>query len=505
MSQIKKLAGQTFWYGGSNVVAKLLNALMTPLLTYLMIDKAGMEAFGIVSLIYVYFGVMNVVFTYGMETGYFRFSNKKEMDSTEIFRTTFGSLIISTLLFCGILYALRVPIEKAINLGGHPEYITLCIFILAFDTLVAIPFAKLRQNNRPKRYAFTKIVGIFINMFMIICLLAILPSWAKRFDSIAHLYQRFDKVTLILFANLVASFCVFLLLIKEWSSFRFSRNITLWKEMIRYSSPMIIIGMAGMINEVMDRQFLNYWYPGTDEDKRIIVGIYSANYKISIIITMFIQAFKMAAEPFFFSKGKDSNAKPLFAKVMKWFVITLCIAFLTTALFLDYWKYYVSSSYRVGLFVVPILLFANICSGLYYNLSVWYKLTDKMQYGIYITVFGALITVMGNYFFIPQYGMLASAWTTCICYASMVVVCYILGQKFFPVPYKIKTLLGYLCIMMTAFFSQEIIKNLTDNIWIRTTTGILLFMLFILYTLWQERSELKIIELKNKLKRRVVK
>lgn len=488
MGQIKKLAGQTLWYGGSSVVAKLLNALLTPVLTYLMVDKSGMEAFGKVSLIYAYFGVLNVVFTYGMETGYFRFSNKPGVDRRKLFQTTFGSLLVSTILFCGLLYIFRFDILDFTRIGNNVQYIFLCILILAFDTLAAIPFAKLRQDARPKRYAFIKIIGIIINIVCIIFFLAILPGLNNSF--VQDLLSGFDKVSLILLANVLGSAVVFFLLFNEWRSFRFSIDKDLLKQVFAYSSPMLVIGLAGMINEVMDRAFLNKWYSGTPAERITIVGIYSACYKISIVITMFIQAFKMAAEPFFFNRSADKNAPALYARVMNWFVITLCVAFLFTALFLDYWKYYVQENYRVGLYIVPVLLFANIFSGIYYNLSIWYKLTDRMRYGIYITVIGALVTLVGNYFFIPRFGMMASAWTTLACYSLMVVLCYLWGQKFFKVPYNISKILSYLAVMLLVFFIQEIIKSLTPGLVIRTLSGFILLSVFVLYIIRKEKEQI---------------
>ena len=490
MGQIKKLAGQTIWYGGSNVAAKLLNSLLTPLLTYLMADRAGMHAFGTISLIYAYFGVMNVIFTYGMETGYFRFSNKPDTDRKDVFRTTFGSLLVSTLIMTAILYLLRVPIEQAMGLGGHPEYISIALLILCFDTLAAIPYAKLRQDNRPKKYAFTKIGGILINIILVVFFLIFLPELSVNGNFWHAFTQRFDTVSQILLANVFASSFVFFILIDEWKSFRFKFDKKLWTNIFQYSSPMIIIGLAGMINELVDRQFLNKLYPGTQEERTIIVGIYSANYKISIVITMFIQAFKMAAEPFLFSQCNDKNAPVLFARVMNWFVITLCVAFLVTALFIDYWKYYIQEDYRVGLYIVPILLFANIMSGIYYNLSVWYKITDKMRIGVYITVIGAFITIVGNYFFIPQYGMLASAWTTLLCYLIMVVICYLWGQKYFPIPYNILKVSFYLIVMLIAFCMQEIVKLYTPHLWYRTIAGCLLLSIFIFIIIEREAREL---------------
>ena len=239
-------------------------------------------------------------------------------------------------------------------------------------------------------------------------------------------------------------------------------------------------------------------------DAKRVVGIYSANYKLAIFITLFIQAFKMAAEPFFFNQSKGKNAPHLYARVMKWFVITLSLAFLFSALYLDLWQYMVGASYRSGLGIVPILLFANICLGIYYNLSVWYKLTDRMRMGLYITIFGALITLAGNYLFIPYWGMYAAAWTTLVCYATMVLVTYFIGQKYFPIPYPVKRILTYLLIMLIFFFIKMGINDLsaswttTMQLMLRLPAATLLMALYIIFIIKVERTELKTMPLIGK-------
>ncbi len=293
------------------------------------------------------------------------------------------------------------------------------------------------------------------------------------------------------------------MLYEEWKDFRFKINKKMWSQLFLYSMPMIFIGLAGMINEVMDRQMLAKLLPISVDAKRI-VGIYSANYKLAIFITLFIQAFKMAAEPFFFSQSKEKNAPVLYARVMKWFVITLSLAFLFSALYLDVLQFMIGVSYRSGLTIVPILLFANICLGIYYNLSVWYKLTERMRIGLYITSFGALITLTGNYIFIPLYGMYAAAWTTLVCYASMVIITYLIGQRYFPVPYPVKRILTYLSLMLIFYFIKISI-DLFSNSWInsmqlliRLPVATLLIIIYISIILKIERAELKTMPLIGK-------
>lgn len=499
MAAIKQLAGQTLWYGGSNIGARLLNYLLTPLITYLLQSPKGVQDYGDVSLIYAWIAVLNIIFTYGFETGYFRFSNKEGIDKDKLFNTTFSSLLVSSVALILLFSSFRISINHFLNLNDHPEYIVWCLILIGLDALSAIPFARLRQENRPKKYAFVKITGILINIFFTVLFLVIIPKYADQHkqSAIHDWYYSHSAVGFLILANLFQNLFVFLVLFQEWRKFRFRMDMQLWKQIFTYSSPMIIIGLAGMVNEVMDRQLLTKLLPLPEPNVKRLVGIYSANYKLAIFITLFIQAFKMAAEPFFFNQAKDKDAPLLYAKVMKWFVVTLCIAFLFTALYLDVWTYLVGKAYRSGVGIVPILLFANICLGIYYNISVWYKITDKMRMGLYITVMGAVITFAGNYIFIPHWGMYAAAWTTCICYATMVVVTYFAGQKYYPVPYPVKKIFTYLTVMLLFFFLKTGIDKITNDLShgpqlsIRMISATVLMGLFLLLVMKVEKTELK--------------
>jgi O-antigen/teichoic acid export membrane protein len=501
LAAIKQLAGQTLWYGLSNVGAKMLNFALTPLLTFLLADKQGMVDYGSMSIIFAWIAAANIIFTYGLETAYFRFSNKNEFSKENIFQTSFGSIIISTAALTLLLILLRNPIQSFLELDNHSEYIVWCAWLIALDTLSAIPFARLRQENKPRKYAFIKLAGIMVNILSIILFIVILPQWVKEHPGnwFSNWYHSKSRLGFILLANVFQNIFVFLMLFPEWKIFRFKMDKVLWKKMVSYSSPMLIIGLAGMINEVMDRQFLDKLLPFDNEANKRIVAIYGANYKLAIFITLFIQAFKMAAEPFFFSQAKEKNAPALYARVMKWFVITLAVAFLFSALYLDVWKVIIirSASYRSGIGVVPILLMANIFLGIYYNLSVWYKLTDRMRMGIYITIVGAVITLVGNYWFIPAWGMYASAWSTFACYFVMVVLAYFMGQKYFPIPYPVKKILAYLVIMLIFFFVKVGADALTSGLnyalqlSIRLIIATGLMLLYLLLIMKVERAELK--------------
>lgn len=464
-----------------------------------MADASGQEQYGDYSIIFAWIAVLNIIFTYGFETAFFRFSNKDGIKKQTLYDTAFGSIIISTVIFCSMIWLFRAPITHFFKLGDHIDYITGCMWILGLDTLAAIPFARLRQEERPRKYAFIKVFGIVVNIVFIIVMMVYARKWVDAHPGsfFSTWYQKQNRLGFVIYGNVLENLVVIIALAKEIKAFHFRIDKRLWKQMILYSSPMVIIGLAGMINDVMDRQFLSWLLPFDIADNKRLVAIYSANYRLAIFITIFIQAFKMAAEPFFFNQSREKAAPVLYARIMKWLVITLCVAFLFTTLYLDIIKYIIDESYRSGLGVVPILVLANVFLGIYYNLSIWYKLSDKMHIGMLITLFGAVVTFIGNYFFIPKWGYYASAWTTLICYVSMVIVTYLVGQRYFPVPYPVKKITAYLVCALLLFFIQWFVGYLTANlgeylqIAIRMVTGSVLMGLFLILVLAVERKELK--------------
>ncbi len=476
----------------SNIAAKLLNQILTPIVTRVLNMPAGIADYGNFNVVMAFISFVNVVFTYGMETAYFRFS-ASGTDRNKLFQTTFASLLVSTILLSTLLIIFRVPISHLVWLDGHPEYVTWCVGIIAFDTLAAIPFARLRQEERPRKYAFTRVAGIVVNIVLTIYFLQWCPTHlsAEPGNKFTIWFNQNNSAGFMLLANLAASAFTFLLLIGEWISFRFRFDSELWKKIIVYSAPMVVIGLGGMVNETFDRIMLPRLLPVSALDASIAVGIYGANYRISIFITLFITAFRMSAEPFFFGQSSDKNAPKTYARVMKWFVIVLCFAFLFTSMYMDIWKYFVGTAYRSGLGVVPILLAANVCLGIYYNLAVWYKITDRMNMGMLITFIGAAITLVLNFIFIPHYGMYACAWATLAAYSSMMVISYFMGQKYFPVPYNVRKLLAYLGVMLALFFTHRLVMSMTDKVFVRLITASVFMYLFIKLVIAAEKKELE--------------
>ena len=487
MSGIKKLAGQTVWYGFSSIAARFINYLLTPYLT-MVLTKAD---YGKMGLVYAAIPLLNVVFTYGFETAYFRFAQRKEFETT-IYSTASLSLIASTAFFGLTLWIFRDSLASFAGIPDYPLLIQLSIFIIILDTLCTIPFARLRQQGRPRKYAFIRIAGICINIAATIFFLSYCPKVLQQNPNswIGWFYHSdLNPVIYVVAANLIQAAFTLLLLSSEIGAIKLEFNRKLWLEMMIYSLPLIVAGMGGMINETFDRLMLRWWVPGTVTFKEEQVGVYNACYKLSILITLFIQAFRLAAEPFFFKQSLGLNPQRTYARVMKFFVITVTLMFLVVSLFLPVWRYFIAPKHWEGLGVVPILLVANIFLGIYYNLSIWYKLGNKTMAGAYITLLGALITLIINYTFIPRYGYMACAWATLSCYGTMMIVSFIWGQKEYRIPYPWKKLVAYIVIVVVLFFIHKGLTSLISNVYFSLALASVLLFVYGWFLLLVEKTE----------------
>lgn len=491
MASLKKLAGQTAWYGLSSIFARLLNYLLTPYLTHYL----NPAIYGEMTLVYAAIPFMNVLFTYGMETTFFRFSNK-DGNEQKVYDTGSLSLIFTTLLFTVALLMFKTPLAAVLRLDDHPQFITWTAYIIALDALCTLPFAKLRNDNRPRKYAFIRLAGILVNIAAVVFFYSILPGLAHNHPHsfIARWYDPTLGAGYVIIANIIMSGLNFIMLLPEFLSIRIKWDNRLWSQMMLYSLPIMIAGFGGMINETFDRVMLGWWGPGNEHAQKVQVGIYGACYKLSLLITLFIQAFRLGAEPFFFQQAREEGegAKHTYARVMKFFVITVCSMFLFVTLYLDFWKHFISKPiYWQGLKVVPILLVANMCLGVYYNLSIWYKLSNSTRAGATITIIGAVITLIINYLFIPHFSYMACAWATFSCYASMMLISYFWGQARYPVPYAVKRMLGYFAVMMALYAAQLGLNMLSTHIWMHFATGTALMLAFLFFIIKAESKELK--------------
>lgn len=483
------------WYGVSSIAAKFINYLLTPYLTYTL---ANTSDYGKMGLIYAAISFLNVIFTYGFETTYFRFSSRKEYKSS-LYNTAALSLIFSSILLAILLWLVRDSFATIIGLKEVPTIAYLGIFVIAFEALGTIPFAKLRLEERPRKYALIKVGGILINIFFTWFFIGYCPSQiAANSNSFVLLFynSNTNPIVYVLIANLIQLVFTLLLLSKEISMIKLQFNFTLWKQMIIYSLPLVIVGMGGMINETFDRLMLGWWLPVSTTAAEQQVGIYNACYKLAILITLFVSAFKLGAEPFFFKQAEGKNPQKVYARVMKFFVIVVTVMFLLVSLYIPIWKHFIGPKYWAGLRVVPILLLANIFLGIYYNLSIWYKLTHKTLSGAYITLIGATITLVMNYVFIPRYGYMACAWTTFFCYLIMMIVCYVWGQKEYRIPYAWKKLVSYIVIVVLLFFIHRGFSHFfTGNItnFLSATFLLLIYVWFVLNVEWKEFQRLPVV------------
>lgn len=451
MNPLKRLAGQTAIYGLPSILGRILGYLLVPL--YTRIFWPG--DYGTVNVFYAYASFLMVVLTYGMETAFFRF-NEGEENKEKVFSAGMISLVVSSLVFLFLTSVFAQPLARWIDYPDHKEYVIWFAWMLSLDALSAIPFARLRAQNKARRFATIKFINIFINIGLNLFFLLLCPYLMNHFKEgpvikILHLVYRSDwRIEYIFISNLVASAATLILLIPQYTGLKWQIDKKLWRRMIIYAFPLLFAGMAGMVNETFDRLLLRYLLPENISSYQ--VGIYSACYKISILMTIFIQAYKYAAEPFFFALAKEKDAKMVYAKIMNYFIITVSLIFLATMLYLDDFvmRILVGKRYWEGKGVIPILMMANLFLGVYYNLSIWYKLTSKTFWGAWLSVIGAVITLSLNFWWIPLspdhliYGYLGSAWATFICYGAMMILSYVIGRKYFPVPYNLLKFFGYL-------------------------------------------------------------
>jgi O-antigen/teichoic acid export membrane protein len=422
--------------------------------------------FGDVTSAYAYVSFLLVFLTYGMETSLFRFS-QTEIEKEKVYASALISLLISSVSFVLIAFLFATPISETLKFSGHPEYIIWFAIILGCDAFSAIPFARLREQGKAKRFAIIRSLNILINIGLNLFFIWFCKGVHESADSsfkpfVDRIYNPEIGIGYIFISNLWASVITLLLLTPEIISVKWKMDVAIWKRMMKYGLPLLIAGLAGMTNETLDRTLIPYLLP--EEIGKSQNGIYGACYKVAILMTIFIQAFRFAAEPFFFSQSKEKDSKETNAVIMKYFVIICSTIFLGTTMNLDWIQYFVGADFRKGMDVVPILLLANLFLGIFINQSIWYKLTGQTGYGAILTIFGALITISLNFYWIPRIGYMGSAWATLICYASMMIVSYFLGNKHYPVNYDLKRILGYLGLSLTLYFISLLIKTETASI-----------------------------------------
>jgi O-antigen/teichoic acid export membrane protein len=494
MSAIKRLAGQTAIYGIPSILGRVLGYLLVPLYTKMFLP----DAYGTVNVFYAYASLLKIILTYGMETAFFRFSEQeKNGEKDKVYSTALVSLLITSVVFLLFITLFSGSVAKWIDYPDARNYVLWFAWILTLDAVAAIPFARLRAQNKARLFAGINLTGIIINIglnlfFIILCPILVRHNTGNFISSAINLVYRPDwGIEYIFISNLVASAVTLALLIPGIVSVKWKIHTELWRKMIIYAFPLLFAGMAGIVNETFDRLLLRYLLPGSPAEASFQVGVYAACYKISILMTIFIQAYKYAAEPFFFAQAKEKNAKEVYIRIMNYFIIIVSAIFLGTMVYLDdiiLPLFLRGKEYWEARGVIPILLMANLFLGVYYNLSIWYKLTGKTSWGAWLALIGAIITLALNFIWIPLssghliYGYYGSAWATFICYGAMMIISYLAGQKYFPVSYDLRRFFGYLGLSVFLFVvSTKIVTNITSVSLLLRTLIMVVFGMVVLF------------------------
>ncbi|HTH82723.1 MAG TPA: oligosaccharide flippase family protein [Mucilaginibacter sp.] len=494
MSTAKKFAGQTAIYGLSTIVQRLLSSLLTPLYTY----AYQPATYSIFSTMFSYASIFQAFLAFGMETTFFRYLNKFPEKKKQVYNNGFWVIFIVS--FCFLLLTVPfthtlaglIKIGKDIPQSEFELYIKYFIGILILDAWCVIPFAKLRADSRPVKYGTIKVINIIITVSFNVLFIILIPYWIHHqlygWQWFSHWYVH-GWVAYAFLSNLISSFVTLLILLPELLKLQLKFDKVMFRQMLIYSGPILVANLSYLVNENMDKILLGKLLPANISEHD--VGVYSACARLSIFASLFNQAFRMGAEPFFFSHAKNKNAGHTYARIMDYFVITMCVMFLGVVANIEILKHYVNNkAYWVGLDVVPPLLFGYVALGVYMNLSVWYKLSDQTRYGLYISCIGAAATIVLNVMFIPKYSYMASAWTSLIAYTIMMILSYIWGQKNYPIPYNLKKNLAYIIISIILVYLSFYVFN--RNIFI----GNALLIVFAAAALYFEWKNLKAIFIK---------
>lgn len=477
MANLKSLVKDTAIYGLSSIVARFINYLLVPIQTARFAASGG--EYGVITNVYAYVSILIILLTFGMETTFFRFMNREGEQPERIYSTTLRMLATTSLLSIILVLLLIEPISSAVGYADHPEYVAVMYVTVAIDAFMAVPFAYLRYQHKPVKFAALKIINILLNISLNLLYLIILP--ALRLNPFGIYDEQFTlDVAFVFYINLVCTICSLLLLWKELRGFRFGFDGAACRRMLSYTWPLLIMGVAGQLNQAASQILFPYLYDGSVEEARAQLGIYGACIKIAMIMVMITQAFRFAYEPFVFGRSKDKDNRETYAQAMKFYVIFTLLAFLCVMGFIDILKFIIGESYWEGLKVVPIVMAAEIMFGVFFNLSFWYKLTDRTIWGAYFSGFGALVLISIDVLFIPRFSYMACAWAGFVAYAASMLLSYFIGQHYYKINYPLKDISAYVVIafifytFMRTASSWPLIASLAFN-----TLLILLFVALI--------------------------
>ena len=490
LNPLKKLVGQTAIYGLSTIVGRLLNYLLVPIYTRVF----QTEVYGIVGEFYAYIPFVLILLIYGMETGFFRFASKKE-NLNQVYSSIMTSLFATTSIFIALIFIFLDPISSLIGYANHTEYIVYVALIVGIDALIALPFTKLRILDKAVKFVTIKLINIILTIILNLYFIILCPYLSEHYcgeliNILLYFYDPKIGVGYVFISNLGANIVTFLILLPEIFNIKYQFDWKLLKTILIYSLPLLIAGFAGMMNETLDRLLIKYLLktPESDSFAMSQLGIYSANYKLAMLMSLFIQMFRYAAEPFFFQNKDDKNNKNLYAKATKFFAIFAFAIFLFVMFYIDIFKYFIGKEYYDGLNVVPILLLANLFLGIFFNLSMWYKLNDMTRYGTYLTLIGSVITITLNFILIPYIGYVGSAIATLVCYAIQMIISYFWGQKYYKIPYDVKNFFFYFFVTAILFcISYFGFEHFIDNKIIVIILNTLLLILYIFIVVKKEK------------------
>ena len=484
-SRLGSLAKQTAIYGLSSIVGRFLNYLLVPIHTHRMAAESG--GYGIVTNLYAYTALLLVILTFGMETTFFRFSNKENVNPDKAFSTAGLSVGMISLLFLLLVSLFLKPIAGALDYAAHPEFVEIMAIIVAFDAFQSILFARLRYENRPIKFMTLKLSFIVMSLLLNLFIFYLAPYLKEHFPSMMSWYHTSYQVGYIFIANLICTTLVNFGFIAEIKKLRFGIDRDLLRQMLKYTWPILLLGLAGILNQVADKIVFKKIVPGLEGEEQL--GIYGACVKIAMIMAMITQAFRYAYEPFVFGGKRDTEDKTTQAKVMKYFIIFTLLAFLAVVMYMPLLQYLVGADYREGLRVVPIVMMAEIFMGIYFNLSFWYKLIDETWWGAVFSAIGCAVLLAINFIFVPKYGYMACAWGGFAGYATCMVLSYFVGQKKAPIPYDLKSTFLYFAIAIGLFFAQQYITVESTAWTLVINTGLLL--VFFAFICWMEKDLMK--------------
>ena len=476
MAELKSVVKDTAIYGLSSIVGRFLNYLLVPLYTAKLAASSG--GYGVITNIYAYVALIMVILTFGMETTFFRFANKENEKPLTVYSTTLIMVGSVALFFALLVLVFLSPISAAMGYSEHPEYVGMMAVCVAIDAFQAIPFAWLRYKKRPIKFAALKLLFIILNITLNIVYFVVLPALYTRYpDTVALIYDADFGVGYAFALNLVCTASITFFFIPELTGFKYVLDKSLMKLMLQYSWPILILGIAGILNQTVDKMIFPIVY-GDSEAGKVELGIYGACVKIAMIMAMITQAFRYAYEPFVFGKAKDKNSGETYATAMKFFIIFTLLAFLCVIGYLDILKRIIAPDYWDGLRVVPIVMAAEIMMGIYFNLSFWYKLIDKTIWGAWFSAAGCIVLIAVNLIFIPQYSYMACAWGGFAGYATSMVLSYIVGQKKNPINYPMKSIGTYVLIAGLFYAIMALLPEYW-SVWARLGINTVLILLFV--------------------------